>query len=154
MKRQRFKFPWDLCWGKHNIEAKKVYSCTSRGLKATSSPGRFILALEVGREKRPGDEVGVGGACESWLISGYQKQTEILQHSQAIFYRLRLLRISSVFLSSETSIPKSLMMVQTYDFWLKLTSFFFTFQYLRSKKCLYLNVIFQATLWPECDVKF
>ena len=24
----------------------------------TSSPGRFSLALEVGREKRPGDEVG------------------------------------------------------------------------------------------------
>ena len=24
---------------------------------ATSSPGRFSLALEVGREKRPGDEV-------------------------------------------------------------------------------------------------
>ena len=32
--------------------------------------------------------------------------------------------------------------------------FFFTFQYLRSKKCLYLKGISQATLWPECDVKF
>ena len=35
------------------------------GIRATSSPGRFSLALEVGRptskarEKRPGDEVGI-----------------------------------------------------------------------------------------------
>ena len=65
MKKKRVRLPWDLCWGKLNIEAKKVYSSTSRGLGATSSPGRFFLALEVGREKRPGDEVGVGGACES-----------------------------------------------------------------------------------------
>ena len=46
--------PWDLYWGKQNIQAKKVYSSTSRGVGATSSPGRFSLALEVGREKRPG----------------------------------------------------------------------------------------------------
>ena len=65
MKNKRVKFPWDLYWGKQNIQAKKVYSSTSRGVGATSSPGRFSLALEVGREKRPGDEVGVGGACES-----------------------------------------------------------------------------------------
>ena len=65
MKRKRNNFPWDLCWGKLNIEAKKVYSSTSRGVGATSSPGRFSLALDVWREKRPGDEVGVGGACES-----------------------------------------------------------------------------------------
>ena len=98
--------PWDLYWGKQNIQAKKVYSSTSRGVGATSSPGRFSLAFEMGREKRPGDEVGVGGACESWLISGYQQQTGKLQHPQAISYRLCLLRISSVFLSSETPIWK------------------------------------------------
>jgi len=65
MKRQRDNFPWDFYWGKQNIDAKKVYSYTSRGVGATSSPGRFSLALEVGLEKRPGDEVGVRGACES-----------------------------------------------------------------------------------------
>ena len=36
----------------------------SRLTLSTSSPGHFSLALEVGREKRPGDEVVTLSFCE------------------------------------------------------------------------------------------
>ena len=48
------------------------------GRHATSSPGRFSLALEVGQEKRPGDEVGRHEALRTCFICHVRNETNLV----------------------------------------------------------------------------
>ena len=85
--------PWDLCWGKQNIQAKKVYSSTSRGVGATSFPGRFSLALEV--FWRWGEKSALGTRLE-WEEPARTDLFPVISNRRKYFSTLKLYFIDCV----------------------------------------------------------